>query len=171
MSNPLEPLLNEIIARLERGVPPWRQPWANGADPSTPLRSDGQPFSGSNAWPQAAGGKVQFAMARPSGDHLSASLTRARSPAVGGTNEGVRFVARSRWAPCDIGRTLADRDFGNLPLGSLGGNPPFRETRQPNVEQDHVIGAAVDVDGHVGPSLANCEGRPRIELDVVAFSG
>jgi len=50
MSNPLEPLLNEIIARLERGVPPWRQPWANGADPSTPLRSDGQPFSGSNAW-------------------------------------------------------------------------------------------------------------------------
>ena len=47
MSNPLEPLLNEIIARLERGVPPWRQPWANGADPSTPLRSDGQPFSGS----------------------------------------------------------------------------------------------------------------------------
>jgi len=50
MSNPLEPLLNEIIARLERGVAPWRQPWANGADPSTPLRSDGQPFSGSNAW-------------------------------------------------------------------------------------------------------------------------
>jgi antirestriction protein ArdC len=50
MSNPLEPLLNEIIARLERGVPPWRQPWVNGADPSSPLRADGQPFSGSNAW-------------------------------------------------------------------------------------------------------------------------
>ena len=50
MSNPLEPLLNDIIARLERGVPPWRQPWVNAADPSMPLRADGQPFSGSNAW-------------------------------------------------------------------------------------------------------------------------
>ncbi|MEW5688186.1 MAG: zincin-like metallopeptidase domain-containing protein [Pseudomonadota bacterium] len=56
MSNPLEPLLNDIIARLERGVPPWRQPWANGADPSLPLRSDGHPFSGSNAWLLAIAG-------------------------------------------------------------------------------------------------------------------
>lgn len=50
MTNPLEPLLNDIIARIERGVPPWRQPWVNSGDPSLPLRADGQPFSGSNAW-------------------------------------------------------------------------------------------------------------------------
>ncbi|WP_426000308.1 ArdC family protein [Caulobacter sp. DWR1-3-2b1] len=68
MSNPLEPLLNEIITRLERGVPPWRQPWANGADPSTPLQSEGQPFSGSNAWLLAfAAGRRSPARLQPAG--------------------------------------------------------------------------------------------------------
>ena len=44
-------LLAEIIARLEAGVPPWRQAWSTaGADPTEPLRSNGEAFTGSNAW-------------------------------------------------------------------------------------------------------------------------
>ena len=44
-------LMAEIIARLEAGVPPWRQAWSTaGADPSEPLRANGEPFTGSNAW-------------------------------------------------------------------------------------------------------------------------
>ena len=50
MTNPLEPLMADIIGRIERGVPPWRQPWASGGEPSLPRRADGEPFSGSNAW-------------------------------------------------------------------------------------------------------------------------
>lgn len=50
VSNPLDPLMADIIARIEAGVPPWRQPWVGGADPSLPLRADGQPFSGTNLW-------------------------------------------------------------------------------------------------------------------------
>ncbi len=48
--NPLEPLMADIIARIEAGTPPWRQPWRGGGDPGLPLRSDGQPFSGTNLW-------------------------------------------------------------------------------------------------------------------------
>jgi antirestriction protein ArdC len=59
MSNPLEPLMADIIARIERGVPPWRQPWIGGGEPTTPLRADGQPFSGSNAWLLAFVGAVR----------------------------------------------------------------------------------------------------------------
>ena len=50
MTNPLEPMMADLIARIERGVPPWRQAWVACADPSLPLRSDGQPFTGSNGW-------------------------------------------------------------------------------------------------------------------------
>lgn len=49
-SNPLEPLMADIIARIEAGTPPWRQPWTSGGDPAQPLRADGQPFSGTNLW-------------------------------------------------------------------------------------------------------------------------
>ena len=59
MSNPLEPLMADLIARIERGVPPWRQPWAGGREPSAPLRADGEPFSGSNAWLLAFVGAVR----------------------------------------------------------------------------------------------------------------
>jgi antirestriction protein ArdC len=59
MSNPLAPLMAEIIARIERGVPPWRQPWAGGGEPGLPLRVDGAPFSGSNAWVLAYLGAVR----------------------------------------------------------------------------------------------------------------
>lgn len=49
--NPLDSLMATLIARIDAGVPPWRAPWANGGvDPSMPLRADGQPFSGTNAW-------------------------------------------------------------------------------------------------------------------------
>lgn len=50
MSNPLETMIDDIIARIERGVPPWRQPWAKGGNPSLPLRSTGEPFTGANVW-------------------------------------------------------------------------------------------------------------------------
>lgn len=51
MTNPLEPMMDDIIARIEAGVPPWRAPWDQGlADPTLPLRSDGKPFSGANMW-------------------------------------------------------------------------------------------------------------------------
>lgn len=59
MSNPLEPLMADLIARIERGVPPWRQPWAGGREPSAPLRADGEPFTGSNAWLLAFVGAVR----------------------------------------------------------------------------------------------------------------
>ncbi len=59
MSDGLDALLADIIARIERGVPPWRQPWVNGGDPSLPLRADGQPFSGSNAWLLAFAGAAR----------------------------------------------------------------------------------------------------------------
>ena len=51
MSNPLESLMADLIARIEAGTLPWRQPWTRaGGDPQTPLRADGEAFSGSNAW-------------------------------------------------------------------------------------------------------------------------
>jgi antirestriction protein ArdC len=50
MSNALESLISEIIARIESGVPPWRQAWKASSDPALPLRANGEPFSGSNAW-------------------------------------------------------------------------------------------------------------------------
>jgi len=58
MTNPLEPMMADLIARIERGVPPWRQAWVACADPSLPLRSDGQPFTGSNAWLLSFAGAV-----------------------------------------------------------------------------------------------------------------
>ncbi len=48
--NPLDSLMADIIARIEAGTPPWRQPWRNGGEPDLPLRADGQPFSGTNLW-------------------------------------------------------------------------------------------------------------------------
>jgi antirestriction protein ArdC len=47
MTSPLEPLMADLIARIERGVPPWRQAGVACADPGLPLRPDGQPFTGS----------------------------------------------------------------------------------------------------------------------------
>jgi antirestriction protein ArdC len=58
-THPLESMMQDIIARIERGVPPWRQAWANGAEPTSPLRSDGQPFTGSNAWLLSFAGAVR----------------------------------------------------------------------------------------------------------------
>ena len=48
MAISIEDVLAEITTRLEAGVLPWRQPWTAGAQPSRPLRSTGEPFSGSN---------------------------------------------------------------------------------------------------------------------------
>jgi antirestriction protein ArdC len=51
MSLSLNALMTDLIARIEAGVLPWRQPWTcAGGDPHTPLRADGLAFSGSNAW-------------------------------------------------------------------------------------------------------------------------
>jgi antirestriction protein ArdC len=50
VSNPLDGLMADIIARIEAGAPPWRQPWTGGAEPGLPLRANGEPFTGSNAW-------------------------------------------------------------------------------------------------------------------------
>lgn len=52
-------LMAEIIARLEAGTPPWRQAWSSaGADPAEPLRSNGEPFTGSNGWLLAFAGAM-----------------------------------------------------------------------------------------------------------------
>ena len=60
MSNPLESLMAELIARIEAGTLPWRQPWTRaGGDPHTPLRADGEAFSGSNAWLLAYAGAIK----------------------------------------------------------------------------------------------------------------
>ena len=59
MSNPLDAVIVAIVARLEQGVPPWRQPWSNGALPGRPLRSNGEPFTGSNAILLAMSGGAQ----------------------------------------------------------------------------------------------------------------
>ena len=59
MSNPLNDLINDIIARIEAGVPPWRQAWKASADPKAPLRATGEPFSGSNAWLLAFAGALR----------------------------------------------------------------------------------------------------------------
>lgn len=59
MSNPLNDLLSDIIARIEAGVPPWRQAWKASNDPRAPLRATGEPFSGSNAWLLAFAGALR----------------------------------------------------------------------------------------------------------------
>lgn len=59
MSNPLNDLINDIIVRIEAGVPPWRQAWKASADPMAPLRATGEPFSGSNAWLLAFAGAMR----------------------------------------------------------------------------------------------------------------
>ena len=59
MTHLLNDLLADIISRIEAGVPPWRQAWTTpGADPRPPLRADGEPFSGSNAWLLSFAGAV-----------------------------------------------------------------------------------------------------------------
>ena len=42
MDRPIDNLLQTFIRMIEAGAPPWRQPWANGAQGSLPLRADGQ---------------------------------------------------------------------------------------------------------------------------------
>jgi antirestriction protein ArdC len=59
MSISFAELMADIIARVEAGTPPWRQPWANPGDPALPLRSSGEPFTGSNAWLLAFAGAVR----------------------------------------------------------------------------------------------------------------
>ena len=60
MSTPLDSLMADLVARIEAGTLPWRQPWTrSGAGPHTPLRADGEPFSGSNAWLLAFAGAVK----------------------------------------------------------------------------------------------------------------
>jgi antirestriction protein ArdC len=59
MSISFADLMTDIIARIEAGTPPWRQPWVNSADPTLPLRSNGEPFTGSNAWLLAYAGAVR----------------------------------------------------------------------------------------------------------------
>ena len=59
MSISFAELMADIIARIEAGTPPWRQPWINSADPTLPLRSNGEPFTGSNAWLLASAGAVR----------------------------------------------------------------------------------------------------------------
>ena len=122
MSNPLEPLLNEIIARLERGVPPWRQPWANGADPSTPLRSDGQPFSGSNAWLLAFAGAER-------GDTSPFWFTFRQALAIGapvakGARSALAILYKTRVVD---GRDIVRRGRGWGHVGS--GNAFWRDCR------------------------------------------
>ena len=59
MSIAFDGLMAEIIARLEAGAPPWRQAWSVvGSDPALPLRSNGEPFTGSNAWLLSFAGAV-----------------------------------------------------------------------------------------------------------------
>lgn len=52
-------LMTDIIARIETGTPPWRQPWTTSSDPSLPLRANGAAFSGSNVWLLAYAGAVR----------------------------------------------------------------------------------------------------------------
>jgi antirestriction protein ArdC len=56
MERPIDALLQTFISMIEAGTPPWRQPWANGGTGALPLRSDGNPFSGTNLWLLAAAG-------------------------------------------------------------------------------------------------------------------
>ena len=59
MTHLLNDLIADIISRIEAGVPPWRQAWTvPDADPRPPLRADGEPFSGSNAWLLSFAGTV-----------------------------------------------------------------------------------------------------------------
>jgi antirestriction protein ArdC len=48
-ATPAETITNAIIARLEAGVRPWRQPWT-GTTISRPLRSCGTPYRGMNVF-------------------------------------------------------------------------------------------------------------------------
>jgi len=48
-ATPAETITNAIIARLEAGVRPWRQPWT-GTPVSRPLRSCGTPYRGMNVF-------------------------------------------------------------------------------------------------------------------------
>lgn len=59
MSISFADLMTDIIARIEAGTPPWRQPWVNSTDPTLPLRSNGEAFTGSNAWLLAFAGAVR----------------------------------------------------------------------------------------------------------------
>jgi antirestriction protein ArdC len=59
MSISLANMMTDVIARIDAGTPPWRQPWVNSADPTLPLRATGEPFTGSNAWLLAFAGAVR----------------------------------------------------------------------------------------------------------------
>ena len=48
MATSIEDVLKEITTRLEAGVMPWRQSWSGCTQPLRPLRSIGEPFTGSN---------------------------------------------------------------------------------------------------------------------------
>lgn len=54
----LDGLMATLIAHLEAGTPPWRQPWSGGREPGLPIRSTGEPFTGSNAWTLAFAGAM-----------------------------------------------------------------------------------------------------------------
>ncbi|MGE0409946.1 MAG: ArdC family protein, partial [Amphiplicatus sp.] len=41
-------ITNRIIAALEKGAPPWKQPWKNGFGAMRPLRINGAPYTGMN---------------------------------------------------------------------------------------------------------------------------
>jgi antirestriction protein ArdC len=59
MSISFTELMADIVTRIEAGTPPWRQPWVASADPTLPLRANGEAFTGSNAWLLAFAGAVR----------------------------------------------------------------------------------------------------------------
>lgn len=60
MTTSIENLVLSLVDRMEAGLPPWRAPWSSGcACPELPLRADGQPFQGSNAWLLAMAGALR----------------------------------------------------------------------------------------------------------------
>ncbi|PQA89295.1 ArdC family protein [Hyphococcus luteus] len=46
--DPAQEITNRIIAAIEKGAPPWKQPWTNAFSQMRPLRSNGAPYSGVN---------------------------------------------------------------------------------------------------------------------------
>lgn len=43
-------LVTRICEQLEKGIVPWRKPWANSTIPQVPTRSTGAAFTGCNVW-------------------------------------------------------------------------------------------------------------------------
>ncbi len=111
--NPLEPLMADIIARIEAGVPPWRQPWRGGGDPGLPLRADGEPFSGTNLWVLAFVGAAR-------GFSSPYWFTFKQSLAIGAC---VRRGEKGSPAILYKTRVVGD-DAGEQPESSGGGDEP-----------------------------------------------